>query len=237
MTNVFEQAIIKEDGTVDFSKALQLAPDFMIYNIQNVIPWVMNMLAETKLSEEFIRKNFDYIPFGPLVIYNDIPQDLIEANNEAVFSKMVFDIGSDEFDDRMRGFFQQGYDTHMYDSLIEKFFIYFQHDELGVVTEEEIGSFSLIINAYCEKVSKEFLLNNIHEAGYLLLGSAIKRDDITYEDLINNLEDITIEEIVACLEIVGVDALDEDEEDDDAARKYNMLLDLLKAKADQSVLR
>jgi hypothetical protein len=229
MTNVFEQALTKEDGTVDFSKAMSLAPDYMIRNVQSIIPWVMNMLAQTKLSEEFIRKNFAYIPFGTLIINNDVPQDVIETNIEAVFSKFIFGLGSEEFDEKVIYFFQQGYEPHVYEKIIEGCFTYFENDQLDDEVKEDIEGFSHIINAYPEIVSKEFIIHYSNDIGYMLLTAALKRDDISVEDLINHIDDISLDEITTWMA-----EFEDQERDEDSlfnTSNWNMLIKVFKYKA------
>jgi hypothetical protein len=235
MTNVFEQAITKEDGSIDFSKVLGMAPDYMMHNIQNIIPWIMNMLAQTKLSEEFIRKNFDYIPFATLIINNDVPQDIIEENIEAVFAKFIFGLGSEEFDEKVNYFFEQGYEPQVYEKIIEMCFTYFENDQLNSIEDGDIEDFSHLINAYSDKVSKEFIIKySGNDAGYLLLTSALKRGDFIYEDLLNNLDLVTGEELWAWYE--QFDGADIDEEGVYTLDNRNMVYTLMSVKASDKII-
>lgn len=224
MKNVLLQAVTNEEGAIRYDIAKQLFPKSN--SEQDAMMQLVYLLSNTNLDVEFIEKAFPVIPLEMLLMNSDVPESIIENHMDIVFSKLLNSVVNHENGNMFIQIFSKEYSPHIYEEIISRFFTYMTHNE---VSEEAFDVFSNVINAYVNLVSKDFIMNNIHDVGYYLLVSALQRDDITLDDLYAHLDDISFDEVNALRE----QFIDEEYEEGTAKTQENcdLVYNVLAAKA------
>jgi hypothetical protein len=226
MKNVILQALTNGQGKLIPGKVKSVAPESM--GDQMAVIHVLNLLSKTNLDVDFIEDYFKSLPLESLLTYNNVPEEIIVANKETVFNEIIHEVIAHADDELFCQFLSKDYNSELYEELIEKLFHVIENNK---VSEESVGVFTTTINAFNTSVSKEFIFDHLSDYGYLLLTSALKRGDFTKKQLLENLEEISLEEIVTWL--WEYDNVDPDETEGPFTMENKLLLfDLLKSKAE-----
>lgn len=213
MENIILNALTDEEGYLDYEKVQTVLPKEYRDNIIEANRYIMELLAKTELDDEFINRYFTVLPLDTLLEHNEIPENIILKFKDNVFTEIIGDIVLYHDLSTFQTFLSKGFSYQLNEELITKI----MNDLMKNPVEELIEDFSAIINAFCRFVSREFILENIHEAGYSILAVAIQRDDITDEDIKTHLDDMEIEEIGTWI----WEFIEKDEEDDSIFTKEN----------------
>lgn len=213
MENIILNALTNEEGYLDYEKVQTVLPKEYRDNMIEANRYIMELLAKTELDDEFINRYFTDLPLDTLLEHNEIPENIILKFKDNVFTEIIGDIVLYHDLSTFQTFLSKGFSYQLNEELITKI----MNDLMKNPVEELIEDFSAIINAFCRFVSREFILENIHEAGYSILAVALQRDDITDEDIKTHLDDIEIEEIGTWI----WEFIEKDEEDDSIFTKEN----------------
>ena len=225
MKNVLLQAVTNEEGAIRYDIAKQLFPKSN--TDQDAMIQLVYLLANTNLDVEFIEKVFPVLPLEVLLMNSDVPESIIENHMDIVFSKLLNSVVNHESGNMFIELFKKDYSASIYEDIISRFFTYLTHNE---VSEEALDVFSNIINAYVTHVSKEFIMNNIHDVGYYLLVVALQRDDITLDDLNEHIDDISLDEINALREQFLANEYEDEEVSPEAKEKHELVCKVMLAK-------
>jgi len=228
--NVFEKAITGANGEIDINLVRSLIPH--IEDEEKARGHILELLSRTSLSEAFIGKYLDILHFGAILKNSEVPQYILEERSKVVFNRVVFDLHREG--DYLNMLLAKDYSVEYKESLIKSLFTYIS---TTLVDEEAVDTFATMINAYADRVSKQFILDNTHDIGYMFLSSALKRNDFSTEEVLERIDDVTYDELFAWISMIE-EAEDSDNEDEAVpAHKKELVYAALKYKTERSIAR
>jgi hypothetical protein len=225
MENVLLKVITNNEGQIIHENLKSIIPDYMA-PVQ-AMKHVMNIIAKTKLNDKFIERYFSQLPLDIVLEYNSVPETIIRNKFELVIPEILNDIFINDDIEILQLLFKQDYSADLYEQIITSIIVYLMNETHDV--EEQTDLFTQTINAYCEMVSKDFILKNLHEYGYYAITAAMERNDISVEDLVANIDKISLDEITT-----WISEFQDNERDEDTlfnTSNWNMLVNILSVKA------
>jgi hypothetical protein len=224
MNNVLLQVLTNVEGQIIPENLKSIIPDNM--SAPQALQHAMDILARTKLDDSFIKRYFSQFSLDILLEYNKVSETIMWENLDYVVSEILNDMVLNDDDEIFQLIFEQDFSSQFFESILRALFVFMMNTKLD---EEPLDLFSANINAISEKVSKTFLLSNVKDDQFMLLTAALKRDDVSVEDLVENIDSISLEEIITW--ITEFQDNDRDEDSIFNTSNWNMLIHTLTAKS------
>lgn len=173
-----------------------------------------SLVSRVKLPLGFIRGNFEHLHFHILINSNVLPEDLLIEKYDHIAEL----IHSSEYGEMIiQSLFEYEFSTDVFDKIIGGVFDRMETMETRAKLAAVINE---TIHENVDSFSHDFILENVCELGFELLTASLFRDDITDDDLIENIDLISYDSIYRVLFAFEKSLEAEDEDEDYTEEKH-----------------